>query len=115
MGVDFLKTKCKPFEKGLDRERVNNARGRLVGGPSNTSVTKIVAKTLGQNSLHEGDRVLVRAEKDRLTVLVDLMPTAVLVDPSSPVLSAIRETGGYAHGKIEAAHPTLELVTVKIE
>src|SRR5438105_11241553 len=111
MGVDFLKSKCKPFDKAWDTERTRAARDLLSTVGISAEATSIMAKSLRQGGLQDGDEVLVRADGDRLTVLVDLATTAVLVDPAARIVSAIRESGGYAHGRIEA-DPILGLVKV---
>jgi hypothetical protein len=112
MGVDFLKSRCKPFAKGWDKARLDSAHRLSAAGRETRQ--EIVAKTIGPNSFREGEEVLVRVDSDGLSVLFDLRRAAVLVEPSDALISAIRDTGGYARGTIKAAYPTLDLVRVQI-
>lgn len=114
MGVDFLKSKCPGFAKAWDAERLNSSRNRLLEGASNVLATDVVFRTNRSHAFHEGDEVLVRADNDRLNILADLAPAAVFIAPNSTLIDKIRESGGYAHGRIEAAYPTLDLVRVQI-
>jgi hypothetical protein len=114
MGVDFLKSKQKQFAKGWDFERLAAFQSRLLGGDSGIS-TSIVAQVVGSNSLHEGDHVLVRAEGDRISVLVDLAPAAVSLESAPVIANAVRESGGYARGTIQTADSSLGLVKVQLQ
>lgn len=114
MGVDFLKSKCKESAKGWDVERVESARNRFLTAGSDSLASGVVAKTIGPHNFHVGDEVLVRADSGGVSILVDLAPTAVLVEPSPAIVNAIRESGGYARGTVEAAYPTLDLLRVQI-
>lgn len=114
MGVDFLKTKCKQFAKGWDVERLESARNRFLSAGSDSLASGVVAKSIGPHNFHAGDEVLVRADGDGVSILVDLAATAILVEPSPAIVNAIRESGGYARGTVEAAYPTLDLLKLQI-
>ncbi len=114
MGVDFLKSKQKKFAKGWDAERLASSRRRL-GNESGILANEVVARTLGVANLHEGDDVLVRADGECLSVIVDLAPTAILLEPTSAIVKAVRESGGYAHGLIQAVYPSLGLLKVQLQ
>lgn len=114
MGVDFLKSKCKPFVKAWDAHRLHATESRLFGADSNRLVTSVVAKTTGPHTLRGGDEVLLRVDGDRLSILADLASVAVVLEPSASISTAIRESGGYARGTIEASYPTLDLMKVQI-
>jgi hypothetical protein len=111
VGVDFLKSKQKSFAKGWDVERLGISQRHLHGIDV---ANDVVARTIGPNDLHDGDQVLVRADGDRLSVVVDLAPAAVFLEPTPAIVNAIRESGGYARGTIQAAYPTLGLITVQL-
>jgi hypothetical protein len=114
MGVDFLKSKQKKFAKGWDLERINALQRRLLG--SDTGIlTDVVARVVGTTSLHEGDQVLVRADGDYLSVVVDLTPAAVSLEATPAIVNAVRESGGYARGTIQVAQANLGLVKVRLQ
>jgi len=115
VGVDFLKSKQKKFAKGWDTERLAASRRQLLGGDEEILASDVVARTIGPNSLHQGDEVLVRADGDRLSILVDLAPAAVFVEPTPAIVNAVRESGRYARGTIQAAYPTLGLLKVQLQ
>ena len=115
MGVDFLKAKQKQFAKGWDLQRLAASQRRLLGNDAGVLANDVVARTIGTNSLHEGDEVLVRADGDRLGVVVDLAPAAIFLEPTPAIVNAVRESGGYARGTIQAAYPTLGLLKVQLQ
>jgi hypothetical protein len=115
MGVDFLKSKAKAFTKGLDSDRLASTRRHLFAHHPEHIATGAIAKVVGPQKLAAGDDVLVRADGDRLVVVVDLAETAVFEKPPDSLVQAIRQSGGYAKGRIEAAYPTLELVKVLVQ
>lgn len=113
MGVDFLRSKQKGFAKGWDSERLAISRRRF-GGVAGILANEVVARTIGATNLHEGDDVLVRADGERLSVIVDLAVTAVFLEPTAAVANAVRESGGYARGLIQAVYPSLGLLKVQL-
>jgi len=113
MGVDFLKSKAKTFIKGWDSSRLELARRNLFTRDPSCLATRVVARTLG-STLSVGDVVLVRTDGSRLVVIDDLAIRAVFVKPPPDVFDRIRDSGGYAHGEIAGAFPTLQLVEVTI-
>ena len=115
MGVDFLKSKARSFTKGWDRSRVELSRRTLFTREPDCLATGAVAKVIGPGTLVPGDRVLVRAERDQLVVVCDLAVRAVFVRPPESLVRRISESGGYANGQIEVAHPTLDLVEVFVQ
>jgi hypothetical protein len=115
VGTDFLKSKQKKFAKGWDPERLAANQRRFVGADTATLSTDIVARTDEANTLHEGDEVLVRADQDRLSIVVDLAPAALAVEPTPAILNAVRDSGGYARGTIQATYPTLGLIKVHLQ
>jgi hypothetical protein len=113
MGVDFLKSKAKSFNKGWDLSRVELARKGLFTREPDCLATGVVAKMIG-TPLRTGDSVLVRTDGDRLVVVDDLAVRAVFVKPPPDVFDKIRASGGYAKGEIALAMPSLQLVEVTI-
>lgn len=114
MGVDFLKSKCKAFSKTWDAARLQSNESRLFSAESHTLGTSVVAKSVAPHTLHDGDEVLVRVDGDGMSIIADLARVAILPEPRADLANAIRESGGYARGTVQAAYPTLGLLKVEI-
>ena len=112
MGVDFLKSKAKPFLKGLDSARVSLARRTLFTRDLSEPVCAIVARSVGPNSLRTGEAVLLRTDGDRLAVVVDLGVRGYVVKPREADIARIKQVGGCVRGQVIRAYPTLDLVEV---
>jgi|GEM_PF-1525176 len=115
MGVDFLKSKAKTFVKAWDNSRLEIARRGLFTREPDCVAKNVVAKSIGPLTLRAGDQVLLRADGDRLLVLVDLSVRAEFIKPPASVVEAIRKSGEYAKGNIATAFPTLGLIEVSIQ
>jgi hypothetical protein len=113
VGVDFLKSKCKKFSKGWDVQRLNAALSKVQAESAKAS-EEVVARTVAAHEFRAGDEVTLRADGDRVSIVVDLVPTAI-VEATPDVTKAILESGGYARGTIRAAHPSLCLLSIHIQ
>lgn len=112
MGVDFLKAKCGKFSKGWDAQRLRAALSPLNNAGS--ALNDVVARTNGSHALEAGQEVMLHADGDRVSIVVDLVPAAV-VETTPAVTAAIRESGGYARGVIQASQPALGLLSIQIQ
>jgi len=112
MGVDFLRSKAKPFLKAWDASRVDLTRRTLFTREPHAAPLSAVAKMVGPLSLSEGDEVVVQADGDRLLLCVDRSVRAEIVKPAEPILRRIEDRGGFSLGRVNKAFPSVTLVEV---
>jgi hypothetical protein len=112
VGVDFLKAKCGKFSKGWDAQRLRAALSPL--NSVGSALNDVVARTNGPHELEAGQEVMLHAEGDRVSIVVDLVPTGT-VETTPAVAAAIRESGAYARGIIQTSHPAQGLLSIQIQ
>lgn len=112
MGVDFLRSKAKPFLKSWDSSRVDLTRRSLFTREPQAAKVAAVAKMLDGSSLSDGDEVVVQADGGRLLLCVNHSVRAEIVKPADSVIRRIEDCGGYSLGRVEKAFPTMNLAEV---
>lgn len=114
MGVDFLRSKAKPFLKAWDASRVDLTRRTLFTRDPHAAPVSAVAKMVDSSSLCEGDQVVVQADGERLLLCVDHSVRAEIIKPAEPILRRIRDCGGYSLGRVNRAFPSMTLAEVNL-
>jgi len=114
MGVDFIKSVAKPFNKGWDVRRLELARTNLFTREADCLASSAVARAVGAITFSAGEQVHLRVDGDQLVVVQDLSVTAIVVKPPATMVEQIHQSGGYAKGEIVALHPTLNLMEIMI-
>jgi hypothetical protein len=113
MGVDFLRSKAKPFIKAWDTSRVDLTRRTLFTRDPQATPVSAVARMTGPTSLLVGDEVVVQADGSRLLLVMEHSVRAEVVKPPESVMETIRGCGGYALARVSAAHPAMTLAEVE--
>ena len=114
MGVDFLRSKAKAFNKTWDTSRVNLARRTLFTRDPQATPVSAVARMTGPTSLAVGDEVVVQTDGNRLLLVIEHSVRGEVVKPATSVLETIQGCGGYALGRVSAAYPTMTLAEVQL-
>ena len=114
MGVDFLRSKAKPFLKAWDASRVDLTRRTLFTRDPEAAPVSAVAKMRESSGLSEGDEVIVQADGDRLLLCVDHAVRAEIVKPAESIVRRIESTGGFSVGRVHKAFPSMALVEVHL-
>ena len=115
MGVDFLRSKAKAFKKRWDMDRLELARRNLFTRDPECTVRTIIGRTFGSVQVVEGTRLLLRAEGEKLTGLLDLVACVDVPSPPESIMQAVRESGGYANGVVALAMPSEGVVEVLVQ
>lgn len=115
MGVDFLRSKAKSFEKAFDRGRAEITRKTLFTSEPGGITQHLVARSVDHCPLKVGDPVLMRSEGEQMLVMVDVTVYGRVVKPPEGMLNAVRSAGGYAKGCIAASYPSLSLLEVSLQ
>lgn len=114
MGVDFLRSKAKPFLKAWDASRVDLTRRTLFTRDPQAAPVSAVARMLEPSSLCDGQEVVVQADGDRLLLCVDHAVRAEVVKPPESIIRQIEGSGGFSLGRIHKAFPTMALAEVRL-
>lgn len=114
MGVDFLRSKAKPFIKAWDMSRVDLTRRTLFTRDPHSVPISAVAKMISSSSLSQGDEVVIQTDGDRLLLCIGRSVLGEIVKPAAPVLRQIKEGGGYSIGRVIRTIPSMTLAEVNL-
>lgn len=102
MGLDFIRQRAKPFNRCWDRHALELAERTLFSRDPDMRPRTAVART--SRRLSADERVLVRCEAEGLTAYDGPTRVAIFVAPPPDLVAVIRETGGFAEGRVVADH-----------
>lgn len=98
MGLDFLRQRAKAFNRSWDHHRVRLGTPSLFSVDPACAPRTAVARTT--RPLEPGTGMLVRSENGDLVGYDGHTRIALFVQPPSDLVAALRESGGYAEGRV---------------
>lgn len=113
MGLDFLRKTAKEHTKAWNAEFQRGAED-LFAPTCSTIHRSFLASVVAQGTLHEGDEVAIRLHNDRVMVLKDLFPLAVIDKPSLDLVETLNACFGVLHGVVDETNDLADTVSVFI-
>ena len=114
MGLDFIRrTSGKPFRKAW-KDGLNRLTSPTLFPVAVDSSRVVTASLLPNGTLEPGQDVIIQVLDSMLTVCDGNRPVALVENPPTGVLSAVRDAAGIAVGTIERLGSFGDTVEVRI-
>ena len=112
MGLDFIRRTTPSFDRVLDRRAIELRTPQLFSRDMPIVARTVCADICNDAKLAEGDRIILRAIKDKLVVQRGNVVVAECHNPPSDFMSRLREGAGVAKGEIKSLQPISQTVEV---
>ncbi len=115
MGLDFIRRRAKTFTKSWHRNKTDLARPTLFTRYPECRSRSLIADLDAEAGVSPGVEVLVCARGAELTIVRGTTPIGATSRPPPDLISAIRQAGGDALGRVTRLNPISGTADVEIE
>lgn len=115
MGLDFIRRRAKTFTKSWNRNKTDLARPTLFTRYPECRSRSLIADLHADAGVAPGAEVLVCVRGTELSLVSGTTPIGATSRPPPDLLTAIRQAGGNALGRVTRLNPISGTADVEIE
>jgi hypothetical protein len=112
MGLDFIRRTTPSFNRVLDRRAIELRTPKLFNHEMPIVARTVRADICGDVSVANGDKVMLRAMKEKVVVQRGNVVIAECPNPPTDFVTRLREGAGIAPGEIKSLQPISQTVEV---